>query len=65
MKKQLITNIEDIELAQNITKRNLNYEYFIKKMEIDKKYEAIQQQKAEKIRKDNENKKKVLYKHQS
>lgn len=43
MVQQLITNIEDAELYQNINKRNTNYEYFIKKMEIDQKYRAMQE----------------------
>lgn len=29
MKKKLITNIEDVEVADNINKRNANYKYFL------------------------------------
>lgn len=29
MKKKLITNIEDYELANDINKRNANYKYFL------------------------------------
>ena len=49
----------------NINKRNLKYEYFIKKMEIDQKYRAMQQEKADRLKRENQERKKVLYKHQS
>lgn len=50
------------ELEQNIDKRQSNYEYFAWKMEMDKKYDEIMNDKVIKLKIENERKKMVLIK---
>lgn len=50
------------ELEQNIDKRQSNYEYFAWKMEMDKKYDEIINDKVIKLKIENERKKMVLIK---
>ena len=63
-RNQLLVNIEDEVLDQNIRKRNANYEYFLQRVAIDKKYEEEQLKKSKKLQQKNKEKLRVLKTHQ-